>query len=595
MCAIFGIVGDYDQEEAEKAFGSLKHRGMDGSASIVQPSLFLGSHRLAITSHGEPMLQPLNREGYTLLFNGEIYNYSDLAEALGMTGGSEAEVLLASYRAWGDDFVKHLRGMYAIALYADGVLRLYRDPVGKKPLYYRKSRSGFSFASESKALQEQGGEPLDRAQIPAYLSYQSPISPHTFYRGIRQLGAGERLTYAGSSYQIEPGSSPLATSISIRKKAEATEMIEGALREAVSIRIPRKVSYAALLSGGLDSSLVAALAAQEGPIRSYCIGYEGYAKYDERAYAREAADFIGSDHREVIFGKEDFFRHIEESLERLDEPLADPALLPLSHMMEQIAGEGIKVVLTGDGSDELFLGYKNYFEQADVEQAASLKHKNWLKNYFKSHFSLHREWEWYKRVFEGTLLFRSSAELFTDLQQNRLLKTNIRDNHSLEAIRHYREEFEAYGRSAVPDWYSYLDLRVMLGEVFLKKLDRVSMFSGIEARTPFLDRAVVAAAFAIDPDLRMGSRQKHLIKAIAQDYLPPAIIDRKKKGFNYPFLEWLLEENALGIIETVQKETRLFHDAHLHYLLEKGKQGMFRQQLFSLFMLCKWIAAKGIH
>ncbi|HHD72317.1 MAG TPA: asparagine synthetase B, partial [Epsilonproteobacteria bacterium] len=116
MCAIFGIVGDYDQKEAEKAFASLRHRGMDGSASIVQPSLFLGSHRLAITSCGEPMLQPLEREGYMLLFNGEIYNYQELAESLGVTGESEAEVLLASYRAWGDDFVKHLRGMYAIAL-----------------------------------------------------------------------------------------------------------------------------------------------------------------------------------------------------------------------------------------------------------------------------------------------------------------------------------------------------------------------------------------------------------------------------------------------------------------------------------------------
>jgi asparagine synthase (glutamine-hydrolysing) len=484
--------------------------------------------------------------------------------------------------------------MYAIAIYADGILKLYRDPAGKKPLYYRKSQGRFCFASESRALLAEEGEPLDREQIPLYLSYQSPVKPHTFYRGVQQLGAGEILTFEGDHYRIDSGPSPLAAAITITEEKEATNVIESALREAVSIRIPQKVPYAALLSGGLDSSLIAAMAAREGPLRSYCIGYEGYGKYDERSYAREAAAFIGSDHHEVIFSKEDFFRSIEESLEILDEPLADPAMLPLSHMMRHIAGDGIKVVLTGDGSDELFLGYKNYFEQADVERAASLQHKNWLKNYFRAHFSLHREWEWYKRVFEGSLLFRSSAELFTDMQQNRLLKANIKENRSLDAIKSYREEFEAYGRTAVADWYSFLDLRVMLGEVFLKKLDRVSMANGIEARTPFLDREVVTVAFAIDPDLRMGSVQKQLIKDVARNYLPRTIIERKKKGFNYPFLEWLLEENALTIIETVQKDTGLFYDAHLQYLLEKGKQGMFRQQLFSLFMLSKWIAAKGI-
>jgi len=433
---------------------------------------------------------------------------------------------------------------------------------------------------------------IDKKQIPVYLSFQSTLAPYTFYKDIYQLGAGELLLYDTRRYRIKTFDSIVESTYSIRKKPEATALIQKRLKEAVEIRIPDRVPYGALLSGGLDSSLVAAMAAEEGPLRSYCIGYEGYDKYDERPYARETAAHIGSDHHEVIFGKEDFFQSIEDVVELLDEPLADPAILPLHYLMRHISEDGVKVVLTGDGSDELFMGYKTYTEYADLEQAASLKHKSWLKNYLKAHFSMHKEWEWHKRIFEESILFRSSAEVFTDLQQNQLLKTTIRDNHSLEAIRVYREAFEASGRKAPADWYSYLDIKVLLGELFLKKLDRVSMANGVEARTPFLDRRVVAAAFGIDADLRMGTERKHLIKSIAAEYLPQSIIQRKKKGFNYPFLEWLYEENALAVIEEVQRGTGLFREVHLHYLLEKGRQGMFRQHLFSLFMLCRWIVKK---
>jgi asparagine synthase (glutamine-hydrolysing) len=344
-----------------------------------------------------------------------------------------------------------------------------------------------------------------------------------------------------------------------------------------------------LLSGGLDSSLVAAMAAKRGPLHSYCIGYEGFEKYDERSHARKTAVHIGSEHHEILFGKEDFFRSIEHVVDLLDEPLADPAMLPLYHLMQRISDDGFRVVLTGDGSDELFMGYKTYAEFADLEQLGSLKYKSWLRNHLKSHFSMHREWEWHKRIFEGSLLFRGSSELFTDLQQNRLLRRNIKDNRSLQTIEAYRKAFEASGRNTPADWYSYIDIKILLGEVFLKKLDRVGMANGIEARTPFLDKEVVAAVLSEDAEFRMGSERKHLLKTIALEYLPASVIQRKKKGFNYPFLEWLQEENAFVVVERVQKETGMFREEHLHYLIEEGRQGKFRHQLFSIYMLCRWL------
>jgi asparagine synthase (glutamine-hydrolysing) len=257
--------------------------------------------------------------------------------------------------------------------------------------------------------------------------------------------------------------------------------------------------------------------------------------------------------------------------------------------MEQIRQEGIKVVLTGDGSDELFLGYRTYKEYLDIEQLTNLKHKNWLKAYLKSHFSMHKEWEWYKRILEEKSLFRSSAELFTDLQQNRLLKMNIKDNRSLEMITAYIQEFKESHRNAPVDWYSFLDLKIQLGEVFLRKLDRISMAHSVEARTPFLDKEVVQSVFATATELREQQIPKGWIKEIAMDYLPEAIIQRKKKGFNYPYLEWLQSSNELKIILNVQKKHKLFNDIQLEWLLSEGEQGRFQHQIFSLYILCKWM------
>ena len=589
VCAIFGIVGDYDLKSAEKAFGSLQHRGRDGSGSIALPSLFLGAHRLAITSYGNEMTQPLEKEGVHFVFNGEIYNRSSLKKELGLESVDEVTLLAACYKEYGENFVTYLRGMYAIAIIESGSVKLYRDPAGKKPLYYRHTSGGLHFSSEIKALLTIESTAIDTEQIPVYLSYQSTVAPHTFYKGIRQLGAGELLHYDGSRISTRTFHDLPTPSRTSAGHARKLSQIGTTLEEAVSLRIPRTVPYAVLLSGGVDSSLVAAIAAKRGPLHSYSVGYEGFEKYDERAYARTAALHIGAEHHEVLFGKEDFFRSIEHIVDLMDEPLADPAIVPLYYLMQQISAEGFRVVLTGDGSDELFMGYRTYAEFVDLEQLGSLNNRSWLRNHLKSHFSMHREWEWHKRVLEGSLLFRGSSELFTDLQQNRLLKRNIKDNHSLQAIEAYRKAYEASGRDMPADWYSYLDIKIQLGEVFLKRLDRVGMAHGIEARTPFLDKELVSTLLSLDAELRMGSERKHLLKTIALEYLPASIVQRKKKGFNYPFLEWLQEENALTLIERVQKERGVFREEHLHYLIEEGGRGKFRHQLFALYMLCRWL------
>ncbi|HSR74040.1 MAG TPA: asparagine synthase (glutamine-hydrolyzing) [Sulfurovum sp.] len=596
MCAIFGIIGTYELKEAKKAFGTLVHRGIDASVTFSDENGFLGVHRLAVTGIAQPFTQIPLQNGIRILFNGEIYNYRILAEELGNEAQSETDVLYAAYEKWGEDFVKHLRGMFAVAIIEGTEVKLFRDPFGKKPLFYAFDAQRLIFASEMKAIHAMVPFRFDRQLIPSYLSFQAPLAPRTFDKEIYQVDAGEIVSFSlyGQKIRKERYYTPLFKAQTITQMAEAEALLENVLLESVSLRLPKEVKFACLLSGGVDSSLVSAMASLEQKVHTFSIGYEGYEKYDERPFARRVAEHIDSEHHEIIFGKADFLQTIEEVVATLDEPLADPAMLPLYHLMKAVHREGFKVVLTGDGSDELFMGYRTYKEFYDLERAKELKFKGWLQHYFKSHFSMHKEWEWYKRIFEESLLFRSTAEVFTDLQQNRLLRMNVKDNNTLESLAPYREEFEQSGRTSPVDWYSFLDLKVMLGNVFLRKLDRMSMAHSVEARSPFLDKEVVSAAFASAPELRMADTPKKIVKRVARKYLPEEIINRKKKGFNYPYMEWLQESGELEVIRRMQKKMNLFNEHELEMYLEKGEKGMFKQHLFSLYMLCKWLEQKGL-
>lgn len=591
MCAIFGIIGTYEKEEAKKAFQSLAHRGVDANYTSVNDHCFLGVHRLAVTHVSKTPTQIVNHHGVQILFNGEIYTYQLLGEELHLHDASEIDVLYAAYIKWGDDFVTHLRGMFAIAIIEESQVKLFRDPFGKKPLFYTFDTQRFIFASEIKAIHTLVPLTFDRQILTQYLSFQTALSPQTFDRHIYQVDAGEMLTFTLGEQKVKKKKyyTPLKKAQVIVEKEKAEEILENVLLESVVLRLPKEVKFACLLSGGLDSSLISAMASLEQKVHTFSIGYEGYEKYDERPFAKAVSEHINSIHHEVLFSKADFLQTIEEVISSLDEPLADPAMLPLYHLMKEVNQEGFKVVLTGDGSDELFMGYRTYKEFYDLEKAKELNFKGWLQQYFKSNFSMHKEWEWYKRVFEESMLFRSTAEVFTDLQQNRLLRMNVKDNHSIKALVPYKKEFEQSGCSSSIDWYSFLDMKVMLGNVFLRKLDRMGMAHSVEARSPFLDKEVVATAFSCTPELRIGGSSKALVKSVARKYLPEEIVDRKKKGFNYPYMEWLQESGELAVIGRIQAKMNLFNESELEMYLEKGKQGMFKQHLFSLYMLCKWL------
>lgn len=596
MCGVFGILGDYSPLKAREALGMLIHRGRDHCGIVEQERVFLAHQRLSITDAHPRSHQPMRRGKVMISFNGEIYNYREIRERLNLsewTTSGDTEVILAAYEKWGIACVEQFEGMFAFALLDGEKLYLVRDRFGKKPLFYHEGKNAFVFASEIKAIKPfLSTVRMNDEALHSYLSFLAPAPPYTFYQGIEKLESGEWLCYEKGAITRHSYYTPLPSTPSvITDRQEAIRRIEAQLHRAVEMRLDTDASVAALLSGGLDSAMICAIASRQGKkLPVFTLGYDEYDNYDERKNAAATADYLGLEHTEVIISKEEFHNRLDELLFQMDEPLNDPAALPLYLLFGRIAQEEHKVVLSGEGSDELFLGYRQYFEYLDIEKAASLHHKNWLKKYFHAHFSMNREWEWYKRVFDDTLLFRTSGEKFTDLQQNLLFRRNVRDNDSLRFLEKYRQNFVQSAHSDPSMWYSMIDLKLFVGEHFLTKLDRVSMAHTIEARTPFLDHRLAETILSVDPILRIGEGEtKTLLKQIARNYLSDEIIDRKKKGFSNPYMEWLIASGRIDLIREVNDKTGMFYPEIVEKYLELARRGRFKQHVWGLYVLSHWI------
>ena len=597
MCGIFGIIGEYDERKAKSALAKLSHRGPDSCSIVQKQNLFFAHQRLSILDINERANQPLHVENILVSFNGEIYNFKELKKELSdsyiFKTQSDSEVIIAAYKKWGVDFVNHLRGMFAIALLDDETLYLFRDRLGKKPLFYLQNKNSFIFASEIKALVPflQKIE-MDEDALLSYLSFLAPTPPFTFFKDIKKLGSGEFLIYIDGKIKVQKYYNILDTKPhAITCRDEAIFTLESTLKESINMRLNSDVPIASLLSGGIDSATINYYAKQNNQeLQTYTIGYENFDKYDERENAKDSADFLGLKNKAIEINQKSFIDASDKVLETLDEPLNDPASVPLYLLFQQIKKDGYKVVMSGEGSDELFLGYRQYFEYLDIESLATIKNKNWLKRYFKNNFSQNREWEHYKRIFEETTLFRTSGENFTDLQKNQLLHLHVEDNYALRYLEKYQNNFKNSQHKDPSFWYSYIDLQLFQAEHFLTKLDRVSMAHSIESRTPFLDHKLVETVFSLDSKLRYeDSTTKSLLKEIMKDKIEKKILTRKKKEFSNPYIEYLIESKKISLIQEVNKQTQLFKEEKLAEYIKGAKNGAFKQHIWGLYVLSVWI------
>ena len=557
MCAIFGILGKVDRKRFEFAL-NLMDRGDDEIKILEFEKGIFGFKRLAIENLSFSS-QPFFKDGIAVVFNGEIYNYRELISTYRLDAKSEVEVIYHLWKRFGIDFVKKLEGMFSIAVY-DKKLYLFRDEFGKKPLYFTKEGI---FASEIPPILQFKEKRLNFEALSEYLAYNSSLAPNTIYEGIYKLPAG--CFYDGEIkrwFDFERKENP---ELDFFRAVNTTEKL---LIESIEKRKHGEVEIGSLLSGGIDSSLIVAIS---GVKKTFSIGYEGFENYDERKWARVVAKRFNTLHTEVEMTKDDFFQNFDYVLQKMGEPVSDSSYFAANLLAKHIP---LKVVFSGEGSDELFLGYRRYNEFLGFFKSF-LPNKTWLKKYLERHYEDIKEWEIFRRFFADEPVFRGINETFFQRQINRVLKKNAREVN-------YQMFLKGWGSFD----FTYFDLKVWLGEVLLMKLDKMFMAENIEARSPFLDRNLVEFVFSMPEDVR-GDNKK-IIKEIAKKYLPEEIIKRRKKGFAIPFFEWLKEENELRTIIDVNRKTKIFNEEYLKEILKTGHK-RYKQHIWSLYLISRFL------
>jgi len=537
-------------------------------------------------------MQPMSNEDGTLwvVFNGEIYNHAEIRAELERRGGhrwktdhSDTEVILHAFEEWGIECVHKFRGMFAIALWdtKQRQLWLIRDRIGVKPLYYSIHHGRITFASEIKALLEDEQQPRDvnEEALYYYLSFNATPAPLTLFSGIQKLAPGSWLRVNEDGHVQEcrywdvwDHTQPL-TNVS---EDEIAERILSELRTSVKLRKISDVPVGVFLSGGIDSSTNAALFSEgDGqPVKTFSIGYDReYESYpSELGYARKIAQKVGADHHELLLKESDLLESLPLIIRHQDEPLADPVCMPVYYVSKLARDAGVIVCQVGEGSDELFWGYKYWRDSLRLQRFSnSLPIPNALRNLglaglnfvergrnasYRRQFSC----EVLRRALSNRPVFWGGAEVLSDSQKRQFLSPRLlkkfRELSSWEALRPIRQRFEekAWERSPL-NWMTYLDLNVRLPELLLMRVDKMSMAVSLEARVPFLDHKFVELAMSIPEAVKTRKGVlKYILKKAVRGVIPDELIDRKKQGFGVPVYEWY--QTKFG--EHLVKETKDF-------------------------------------
>jgi asparagine synthase (glutamine-hydrolysing) len=583
MCGIYGVV-DLNGETIPgllllEGMGQvIVHRGPDDCGYYFGPGIALGMRRLSIIdlSGGH---QPISNEDETLwtVFNGEIYNFSDLREDLEARGHSfrtksDTEVIVHLYEEFGIDFVKRLRGMFAIALWDAPAARLVlaRDRVGKKPLYVRREPNRLLFASEIKSILQDEHVPrrLDLQALEEYLALGYVPAPWTLFEGIEKVLPGHCMVVEKGQVRDFEYWDVFFGDAEERPEGEWVERIREKFLESVQIRLVSDVPLGAFLSGGLDSSSIVAAMARlaDQPVKTYSIGFEGEDSfYNELPYARTVARAFATDHHEIMVRPE-----VGELLPRLlwhlDEPVADSAFVT-TYLVSRLARESVTVILSGVGGDELFGGYRRYLGDAlrryyDLIPGAVRRripalfarlpqdrHAGW-KNYIR-----------YASAFVSTAeldpasRYMSYVKVFSpEVRAAMVTKNGAR--HATAAVSQVLEQyFRRCDDADALNRLLYVDIKTSLADDILALTDKMTMAASIECRAPFVDHELIELTSRIPGRFKVrGLEMKHLLKKVVEPWLPPAILQKKKRGFGAPVGAWLRNDLKALVEDTLSEQ-----------------------------------------
>lgn len=621
MCGIAGQISLRNESipllerQINTMSGLLAHRGPDGQGKWISENkkVGLGHRRLSIIDLSESAAQPMHGlNGSVITYNGEIYNYPELRQSLAnhwqFRSKSDTECILAAYERFGDECLNELRGMFAFALWDDRKQRLFcaRDRFGIKPFYYAVVDEVFYFASEAKALIPFLPEILtNEAALAEYLTFQYTIGEKTLFDGIKQLLPGHALAvedgkirvwrYWDVSFDIDFDHSP----------AYFQRRLSELLEESVSFHGRSDVPVGSYISGGIDSSLIYGLA-RDNPSSSP-FGFHGrfteYPGYDESHYAKIAASHGGGTLQTIDINAEDFRRHVEQVIYHLDFPVAGPGSFP-QFMVSKLAAEHVKVVLGGQGGDEIFGGYARYvvayFEQC-IKAAIDGHYKD--GNYVVTiesivpNLGLLREYKplmkkfWSEGLFEPMdqryfRLVNRSTDMKEEIDWAALNMQRVFDDFSKIFNNPSNVKKEAYF-----DKMTHFDFKCQL-PALLQVEDRMSMAHGLESRVPMLDHALIEFAATVPADVKFkGGNMKYLLKEVFAKNIPSEILKRRDKmGFPVPLKEWFegdLKDFAVDIFRTMASKHRPYINSDA-VLKNFGTEARFSRKTWGLLSLELW-------
>ncbi len=626
MCGISGTYGDFDSSVTKLMVGALNHRGPDGDGIFTNDDLniSLGHNRLSIIDLSVSASQPMTDKSgrYTIVYNGEIYNYEALRKELSslgyvFTSTSDTEVVLYSFMEWGVKSLNLLRGMFAFSIFDSNSLEgpavknnkglpeepylfLARDRFGIKPLLYSRTKQGFVFASELKALFASGTieRIIDNESLAMYLQTGSVYQPRTLIKGVAQLPAASYMIVGDSNKTVEINSywnivddtKDLKSELKDIPYDELVVMVGEKFDDAIKAHMVSDVPVGAFLSGGVDSTAIVAFMSRyvKNPIKSFTVGFSETGEVtDELSYAKEASDFIGCDHSEVIISADDIKYSIDDLIEALDQPSMDGTN---TFMVSRAAGSDVKVALSGLGGDELFAGYGHFLSIDRAFKSPPLPLDglfSFLHSYRPNIFTMNAALRGGSRS-EAVLRFRSLfSQSFYKLMFNegnfRKLPSSISSN--------FLRNLERKNLDII-DQVSFSECEGYMKSTLLRDSDAVSMFNSLELRPVFLDHELAELAFSLPGSAKIkGGVFKSVLVDAVKDYIPESTYNRKKVGFELPLSTWMNSvlktriENCL----TTDLAKKLFSEEFTDYVKKSLNAGKLVKNFWAIFILLEWV------
>lgn len=621
MCGICGKIGKpntkINRDLVKKMNDKIIHRGPDEDGYFFHDNVGLAMRRLSVIDLIEGQ-QPIYNETRELVivFNGEIYNYKHLRKELESLGhvfytNSDTEVIIHSYEKYGIDCLQKLNGMFAFAIYnrANDELVIARDRLGVKPLYYYSGDKGFIFGSELKCIitDDEIPKQLDEQAVNDYFSLFYIPAPKTIYRDIKKLPPAHYLIYKSGELTVKRywNLSDKKSQI-IESKDECIFKIKELVKDAVKSRMYTDVSMGTFLSGGIDSSIVTSILATEAnwKVNTFSIGYKNEKLFDESDLVRLIVNKYNTEHHELFLEERDLLNCLDEIISNIDEPFADSSMIP-TYLVSKLARQDVTVALSGDGGDEMFGGYTKYtieyyrsiynmlpesvqhhIESFIMKQKASFS--NGLENFYRKaqKFIRSNNDSIEQRYFNLSQVFNDEErlKLFND---NRFLKGS-----SMCKIVNIFNESSSFDKLYR---YMYADLHFALPEDMLVKVDRMSMLSSLEVRSPFLDYRIAELSINIPTKYKLNRKEgKVILKEAFKDYLPKEIVHGPKKGFGVPIGKWFKRELRTELIITLSEENiKKIGFLNYQYIIELINEHLSDKldhswKLWTLYIFIKW-------